>query len=224
MKPDLFIYPYKWDERRPYQDGMLLFVPEYYQEHVAFGRLRLEQVFENQNPVYVEFCSGNGEWIIERALENPDVNWIAVEKQFRRAKQIFSKAKRAGLKNLFIVTGEALTFTRYYLNDSAITKTFVNFPDPWPKDRHAKHRLIQAPFAKELSRILIPNEKSLFVTDHPTYAQQMIAVMQEDEAFTASHPKPYFITDRENYGSSYFKNLWNRLGRTIHYIEYVNGS
>ncbi|MDX8431681.1 MAG: tRNA (guanosine(46)-N7)-methyltransferase TrmB [Candidatus Algichlamydia australiensis] len=223
MKPNEFLYPFNWEERRPHLDGKLLFVPEYYDQHESFGPLDLNTIFGNKNPVYIEYCSGNGQWIIGRALENPNVNWIAVEKQFGRAKQIFKKAKSNNLQNLFIVTGEALTFTRYYLRDNIAEKSFVNFPDPWPKDRHAKHRLITPSFAKELTRILNPKGISLFVTDHPLYAEQMVAVMQGEEKFSACHPAPYFVIDRKGYGASFFKDLWNDLGRTIHYIEYSNG-
>lgn len=223
MKAKDLKYPFKWEERHPLLQGKMLFIPEFYEKHEEFGTLELKKIFDGENPVYVEYCSGNGQWIIEQAEKHPEINWISVEKQFRRARQIYAKAQNRGLSNLLVVSGEALTFSRYYLADAIAAQSFVNFPDPWPKDRHAKHRLITPAFVKELARVLEPKAKSLFVTDHEIYAQQMIESMQTEKRFFPCAPAPYFVTDRQEYGSSFFGSLWKDLGRTIHYIEYQNG-
>ena len=205
------------------ENRKMLFIPEFYQKHEEFGALDLNKIFDSKNPIYIEYCSGNGQWIIEQAERHPEINWIGVEKQFRRARQIYAKGQNRNLSNLLIVSGEALTFSRYYLAEAVADQSFVNFPDPWPKDRHAKHRLITPTFAAELTRVLKPNAKSLFVTDHEIYAQQMIEVMQAEKRFAPCAPAPYFVTDWKGYGSSFFGSLWKNLGRTIHYIEYKNG-
>src|SRR3990167_10207769 len=69
------------------------------------GKMEPQQFtfFENLQPIAIEFCSGNGHWIQERATQFPHLNWIAVEKKFERARKIWVKAKRYCLKNLFVV-------------------------------------------------------------------------------------------------------------------------
>ena len=154
MKPKDLKSPFSFEERTPLLKDGVLYVPEYYDNHSAFGHLDWKVIFGNTNPVSIEFCSGNGEWIIQKAQDNPDTNWVAVELQFERVRKIYSKRHNLGINNLLIVCGEALTFARHYVADASVEQAYINFPDPWPKKRHAKHRLIKPPFPKELARIV----------------------------------------------------------------------
>ena len=156
MKAKDLKYPHSWEERRPVLVDSVLFVPDHYDsyEEYTFPNWSSSELFDNEHPVHVEYCSGNGTWIFERAKQFPMVNFVAVEKRFERVRKIWAKAKNAALKNLLIVCGEAHTTTKYYFPNQSVDEVYINFPDPWPKDRHAKHRLIQSPFASELARIL----------------------------------------------------------------------
>lgn len=217
MKPKDLIYPYSFEKRKPYFNDQVLFVPTYYFDHESHG---IEDYLPRGNPIYVEFCSGNGEWILERAIANPEITWVAVEKKFQRVRQLWAKMKNRCLKNLIIVCGEAEPFTKYYLPESSISRAFINFPDPWPKDRHAKHRLIQAPFVADLEKIMSADAIITIVTDDTPYMEQVIEVFSNDPFFQSLYPEPYYITDVPEYGSSFFNRLWLKLGRKIHFIEY----
>ncbi len=166
MKPKDLPYPYKWDGRHPLLKDKVFYVPEYYREHRKELFPFFEEFFGNDNPVHLEFCSGNEEWIINRAQENPNVNWVAVEMWFERVRKIYSKMVNYGIDNLMIISGEGLTFSREYLPDSCLDKVYVNFPDPWPKDRHAKHRIIKRPFVEELRRTVKKEGSVTLVTDN----------------------------------------------------------
>ena len=87
----------------------------------------------------------------------------------------------------------------------------MNFPDPWPKERHAKHRLIQSSFQKELYRTVKKGGSVTLVTDSTPYLEQMEREMGEWA------PKKEDFT---NYGGSYFKRLWLSMGLEIHYLCY----
>lgn len=213
-------YPTTWQERVPYLQEQVLFVPDYYFGHEKFSMPSFKEIFDNSNPVCLEFCSGNGQWIIEKAERHPELNWVAVEWQLRRAKKIYAKMKRRGLKNLFVVAGEGLTFSKYYLETGSVNHIYVNFPDPWPKDRHAKHRLIQVPFVEESSRTLAEEGTVTLVTDHPLYANQMITCYANHDRFTSLFKKPYYQTHLDDYGSSFFDSLWRGKGETIHYMRF----
>ncbi|HEY4831009.1 MAG TPA: tRNA (guanine(46)-N(7))-methyltransferase TrmB, partial [Waddliaceae bacterium] len=170
MKPKaLQAVPFK--ERRPLLEDQVFFVPIHYTGYEHFTLPDLSIYFGNDHPVSVEFCSGNGDWIIEKAKLDPSKNWIAVEKRFDRVKKIWSKLKNHHLSNLLIVCGEACTFAHYYLLSDKIEEVYINFPDPWPKMKHAKHRLMQSIFLDELSRILMPGKKVTVVTDDFSYLQ-----------------------------------------------------
>jgi len=211
MKRDKISYPFSWEERRPLLQERIFYVPDFYQAHERALFPSFDSLFGNQNPVHIEYCSGNGEWVVDKAVSHPEINWIAVELKFDRLCKINSKAQNCGLENLFIISGEALTFSREYLPDGQLDAVYVNFPDPWPKDRHAKHRLIRRPFSKELWRTVKKEGSITLVTDDIPYLEQMRYEMQE---WT---PKPPSSTA---YGSSYFDRLWRSKGLTIHTLYY----
>ena len=173
MKPKDLPYPFSWKERCPLLIDSIFYVPKYYFKHDSSLFPKLSSYFENSNPVHVEYCSGNGEWIIQKALKHPEINWIAIEYQFKRVRKIFSKSQNYKIQNLLIISGEALTFSKEYLLNDSIDAVYVNFPDPWPKERHAKNRLIQAQFINELKRILKDKGTVTFATDNLPYLSQI---------------------------------------------------
>src|SRR3990167_3581078 len=114
MRPKDFPILFSWEERRPLLHNGMLCIPRYYQEHDQFC-FSAAEVFENDKPLCIEFCSGNGEWIARAASLYPDYNWIGVEKQFKRTRKIWSKKQNFGLKNLLPVCGMGEDFCLHYL-------------------------------------------------------------------------------------------------------------
>lgn len=222
MKPKDLKSTFKWETRAPLLKDRILYVPAYYSKHEEHSTPSLKEIFGNENPVYIEYCSGNGDWVLEKAKENPAINWIAVEKQFERVRKIFSKRENRGINNLLIVCGEALTFTKYYLPEDSIQKIYINFPDPWPKHRHAKHRLIQQEFIGQLSRVIVEEGASIFVTDDTTYSQSIIKDLMQSKRWGSIHADPYFITNVVDYGYSFFDSLWRKLGKDIYHMQFKN--
>jgi tRNA (guanine-N7-)-methyltransferase len=213
---------FTWKERRPLIQDRVFYVPDFYFEHdkFTFPGWESSEVFGNENPVHVEYCSGNGDWIVGKALANPNVNWVAVEKRFERVRKIWSKIKIHNIENLLVVCGEGLTFTQNYVSPGSVSTAYVNFPDPWPKDRHAKHRIVRAPFVNEMARILNRDGEMILVTDDVDYSLIMVDEMNRSEDFEASYPEPYFLSNVDDYGSSWFEQLWKEMGRVIRHIKY----
>ncbi len=214
--------PFTWEDRRPVLLDRFFYIPKSYDKHDSWGKFNWNdpQIFGNDNPVYIEYCSGNGQWIGERAKQTKEINWVAVEKRFDRARKIWLKLHRESIPNLYVVCGDALSFTRYYCGASSVSEIFVNFPDPWPKLRHAKHRLVRAEFLEEVKRIVHVGGKGTFVTDDPPYAKLMLEEIRRVAAWKPLLPEPHFTTEWGDYGRSFFANLWKEKGRTIHYILY----
>jgi tRNA (guanine-N7-)-methyltransferase len=200
----------------------VLYVPEYYDRHqdYAFPGWASTEVFGREAPIEVEFCTGNGAWVVEKALAHPHRNWVAVEIQFERARKIWSKIHNLNLKNLFIICGEALTFTRYYVPSGSLNAIYINFPDPWPKKKHAKNRLLKEPFISEIARASTPGAIATIVTDHPEYMRQIVAAMQASPHWEPCFQDSCYITDYEGYGTSYFDALWREQGIPIYHMRY----
>lgn len=199
-----------------------LFLPAYPQDVRiwTFPGWQASELFGNDHPVTIEYCSGNGRWILEKALTHPQVNWVAVEKRCDRAHKIWIKAQGNALKNLFVVRAEALAFTRLYLPAQSVDAVYINFPDPWPKARHAKHRLIRSPFVAQLQRVVKWECPVIITTDDPTYCGQIVREMNE---WSSCFPTPYYVTHWPEYGSSFFSELWQAKSRTIHYMQFIHG-
>jgi tRNA (guanine-N7-)-methyltransferase len=209
------VIPFGFDQRKPYLFDQVFYVPAHYADHHQFSFPLSHELFCNQNPVCVEYCSGNGDWIVNQAIETPFKNWIAVEKRLDRVRKIWVKLKRSQLTNVLVVCGEAYTFTHHYVHSHTIDEVYIHFPDPWPKGRHAKHRLLQEKFLDELARILVRGKGVTFVSDDTTYLHHTLNVFQKHACFQPSLPHPYFKTEKESYGDSWFEKLWREKGKEI---------
>lgn len=215
-----FIYPYRFEERHPCIHDRVFFIPSYYFEHenFCFPEFSSKELFGNNQPVSIEFCSGNGEWIIQKAQENPHINWIASEIKFLRVRKIWVKLKQLNLPNLIVAFGDARELVRYYLKENSIDQIFINFPDPWPKEKHAKNRLIQAPFTHQIKKILKEKKTITIVTDHDAYTHQIIDEL--GQVLDPVYPFPYYQLKTIEYGSSYFYRLFESKGKEIKMMEF----
>jgi tRNA (guanine-N7-)-methyltransferase len=224
MKPKDLRSPFARGEKMRFllQDGVL-YLPKLVCEESAFSfpGFSSSECFGNDNPICIEYCSGNGNWIVERAQQMPHKNWVAVEMKFKRVQKIWSKKQNHHLHNLFIFCGEALEATRRFINDASVEEVYVNFPDPWPKKRHAKNRLIQEPFISEVQRILKPSGSLTLVTDDIPYSEQMIETVLAEKSFSSRCPAPYYQLNPENYGASYFDTLWREKGKDIRFHQFI---
>lgn len=211
--------PFLWKDRHPVLLDRCLYIPSFFHLHNEWKVIPWSdpQIFGDNKPVIIEYCSGNGQWICDRAKAHPNVNWVAVEKRFDRARKIWARLHREELTNLFVVCGEALTFTRYYVPKASVSEVFINFPDPWPKLRHAKHRLVSKDFTNALECILVPQGKVMITTDDLPYVNYVLEVISQSQ-WKPLCPEPFFKTDVPDFGSSYFCDLWKKKGRSIYHL------
>lgn len=217
------IRPYNWDQRNVVLQDRVLYVPDYYN---AYDKYQLPlwaapELFGNSNPVKVEFCSGNGAWIAAKAEEFPQYNWVGVELKFGRVRKIWSAMQRRSLTNFLLVCGEGYRVVKHYFPTNTIDEVFINFPDPWPKKRHWKHRIIHKPFVQEVARCLVPKGKMTIVTDDVGYSDVILKTMLSTETFMPAFEQPHYVCDLPGYGSSYFEELWRLKGREIRYHTFT---
>jgi tRNA (guanine-N7-)-methyltransferase len=220
MKPKDLKFPFRFEARAPLLSDGVLYVPKYYQEHSLWPQDGLKTILSSFSSISLEYCSGNGTWIIEKAKSDPSTLWIAVEKRFDRVQKIWSKKHNYSLDNLLIICGDAMTFTEHYLPEKVVDKIFVNFPDPWPKDKHAKHRLFQNPFIQQMARVAKDQGEAVLVTDDENYSDQMVSSMTSEGLWRSAYIDPFYRTEWPNYGSSFFEELWKHKGKTIRYMQF----
>lgn len=221
MRPKQLRYPFM-EGVAPYVfiRDRVWFVPKENPGGYSFPGWEDAEIFGNSHPVRVEYCSGNGAWIAERAAREPEINWVAVEKKFDRVRKIWSKINNYQLRNLIVIYGEALQVTADYFPSGSLSSVYVNFPDPWPKRHHARHRLFVPPFLEEIKRCLQVGGAITIATDHLAYSESMLALFNQFESFSSRLPEPYYTHEMADYGTSYFEDLWRSQGSEIRYLQF----
>jgi len=123
----------------------------------------------SDRPLELEIGSGKGTFLVNQARATPQVNYIGIEwaKQFWRFAA--DRCRRHSLENVRVVRTEAAAFVRQYVPDACLRQVHIYFPDPWPKARQQKRRMVQAPFLRELHRVLEPHGLIRIATDHAGY-------------------------------------------------------
>ncbi len=222
MKPKNLKSPRTWKDRCVLIEDRVWYIPKFYDAFAEFifPGWDAPELFGNTNPVMIEYCSGNGAWIAAKAQAYPQFNWVAVEKKFERVKKIWSKLKNLELNNLIIISGEGLSTTSHYFPDKSVSEIFINFPDPWPKRCHAKHRIISPVFVEQMNRTLTDSGKATLVTDDEDYSTIMIHCMLDHPNFESIYPEPHFTNEHQSYGTSYFDQLWREMGKKIRYHQF----
>ena len=121
----------------------------------------------------VELGSGDGSFLAEYALLHPDRNFIGVERLLGRLRKLDRKGLRRGAKNLRLVRLEAAYLVGYLLPPASIASLHIYFPDPWPKRKHRKNRLVNPEFLRAVHQALVPEGKVFLRTDDEDYFTQM---------------------------------------------------
>ena len=220
MRPSDLKAPFVWNSCKPMIEDRIFYAVQHDVEKFAFPGWTDISLFGNDRPVHLEYCSGNGLWVAAKAQAYPHINWVAVEIKFTRVRKIWSKIKNLNLGNLIVVCGEAYEATRSYFPDACFSNAYINFPDPWPKRRHAGNRLIQPRFIEEVWRVLQPSATFSLVTDDIDYSEKMMKEMNIHRGFETCHSSGY-VNQVDGYGSSYFEELWREQGKQIRYHQYL---
>lgn len=140
---------------------------------IPFERRSLNfiDVFGNTNPIIVEIGFGMGDVTADIAAANPDVNYLGIEVHKPGVGKLLGEIQRRDLKNLYIIEHDAIDVLDEMIGDSSVNGFHIFFPDPWPKKRHHKRRLVQRPRTDLLARKLAPGGYLYFVTDWLEYAE-----------------------------------------------------
>lgn len=222
MRPSNLKCPFTWEKRHILIEDRVWYVPDRFDDFNSFSfpGWSHSSFFGNNLPICIEYCSGNGAWIAEKARNLSEYNWLGVEYQFERVRKMWSKIKNFNLSNLMAICGEGEIVTRQYIPSNSVKAVYVNFPDPWPKNRHAKNRIIKNSFIQEIERILQPEGTLTLVTDDEDYSNIMIQTLHKFPKFISLYKEPYYTRDYPDYGASYFEELWRSQNKIIRYHVY----
>jgi tRNA (guanine-N7-)-methyltransferase len=186
------------------------FVPADY-----FRVLEKSEIFADDKPLEVDLGCGDGSFLLGMAARYPERSFLGVERLLGRVRKVGKRISRAGLENAKVLRLESRYTIEWLFPAESVTRLHLLCPDPWPKAKHHRKRLVQQDFLAAMWKVLVPGGEFLFMTDHPEYFEFAAAQVSQfgrlerlewaEEAFF--YPK----TD--------FQLQWEAEGKSMHRLR-----
>ncbi len=171
-------------------------------------------------PLVVELGFGRGEFLMELAAQAPRVAHLGVEVSHKRVLKMARRLARTALRNVRLVEARAESVLRDGLAPGSVRACWVNFPDPWPKKRHQRRRLLQPALVRELALRLAPGGELHAATDHVEYAEAIHGVLAGEALLeNAAAPAPW-LPEVPGRKPTAYELEWRAEGRPLHFFEY----
>lgn len=171
-------------------------------------------IFGRTAPRVLEIGFGMGDTLVTLAAQNPDTDFIGIEVHQPGVGACISKAKALGLSNIRVISHDAYQVLASAIPVGSIDKVLLLFPDPWPKVRHHKRRLVQPAFMALVARVLSPQGIFHCATDWEPYAEHIAAVLAAQPAFRHA-PEHYARPETK------FERRGQKLGHAISDLVYI---
>jgi tRNA (guanine-N7-)-methyltransferase len=186
--------------------------------------VRWSELFGNDHPVELEIGMGKGTFLTEQARARPEVNFFGIEWARWFWRYASDRLRRNGCLNARTVRAEASFFLSEHVPEQSISVLHVYFPDPWPKARHHKRRLIQPKCMPLVQRVLAPGGRLQVVTDHQGYFEENIEPSVRGVAglTVVDYNRPGSAGEGEFVGTN-FERKYRREGRPFFAIAAVKG-
>jgi tRNA (guanine-N7-)-methyltransferase len=182
--------------------------------------LDLDRVFGRAAPRVLEIGFGNGDTLVELASSFPDRDFIGVEVHPPGIGHCLLAVESLGLANLRVVAHDAVEVLAHMIPPASLDEVLVYFPDPWPKKRHHKRRIVQPEFASLVASRLRPGGRFRLATDWEPYAAWMLEVLNASPDFTNAAPDGGCV-ERPERGATRFERRGRRLGHRVYDLDYV---
>ena len=143
--------------------------------------LPLEKIFGNNNPIVLDIGFGMGDEIIDFSTKNTTKNVLGIEMYKPAIGNLLKNIYEKNIKNIRIIECDAYCVLNYMIPDESIDEIHIYFPDPWPKKKHLKRRLLNVQFAEIIARKLKINGEIKCATDNSNYAEQIVSALSNQK-------------------------------------------
>lgn len=179
------------------------------------GPIDFPAVFGRTAPVTFEIGFGNGESLVALALAHPERDFIGLEVHRPGVGHLMLRCESAGLANVRVVCQDAIEILQQHVADGALDEVLLYFPDPWPKKRHHKRRIVQPGFTELVARRLGPAGILRMATDWQPYAEHMLAVASACASLRNDSADGSFVPRPDNRPLTRFEQRGKRLGHGV---------
>ncbi len=171
-------------------------------------------------PLVVEIGFGRGEFLAAQAAERPAQAFLGVEYSAKRVLKMARRVARDGPANLRLVHARGEDVVRELLPHACVETFWINFPDPWPKKRHARRRLLQPGLVRELALRLVPGGTLHVATDDVAYAEQIDAGLAAEPLLENALAPERFARGVPGRSATAYELEWRAEGRPLHFFIY----
>ncbi len=185
----------------------------------AASPLDLDRVFGRTAPRVLEIGFGNGDSLVALATKFPDADFIGVEVHPPGVGHCLLKVQSLGLSNLRVVSHDAVEVLANQLPPASLDEVLLYFPDPWPKKRHHKRRIVKPAFAAQVASRLKHGGRFRLATDWEPYGEWMLEILNAERDLENVAPDGRYV-ERPERGASRFENRGRRLGHQVFDLEY----
>lgn len=175
----------------------------------------IDGLFEREAPVWAEIGSGSGYFLKAAAREHRDANFLAAEIHSSSVLRTYNRVRQASLSNVRLYHGDGRFFLRNLLSERLLSGLYVNFPDPWPKKKHADKRLLDDSFFRLLASRLVDTGRAYLTTDHRNYFCWALEQGRESRCFEIRQKPPPPLVMKSRYARK-----WESDDRSIYHAEF----
>ncbi|TFG91419.1 MAG: tRNA (guanosine(46)-N7)-methyltransferase TrmB, partial [Syntrophobacterales bacterium] len=179
-----------------------------------------QAVFGNDHPIALEIDCGIGDFIALTAAERPETNFIAIDFYNKGCYKTCRRIGVQSLKNVRVLREEARQFIAERIPKRSLTAVYINCPDPWPKKKHRKRRLVNRAFMEFLQSYLVPGADFFFATDFDDYGTDVAGMMTSLEGFKNILTPNLFRHEMEDYHLSKYMRKFMAEGKKIYFVHY----
>ena len=189
---------------------------KYFIEDPKIYKGKWNELFNNNNPIYIEIGMGKGNFIIKNAINNPNINYIGIEMYDSVILRAVEKTNELEINNLYLIRMDARLIEDIF--DKEIDLIYLNFSDPWPKERHAKRRLTSPRFLERYDGIFKGDKHIIMKTDNTSLFNYSIESLKEygykiDEVSNDLHNYKDDIITTE------YEDKFTKMGIKINYLS-----
>lgn len=175
------------------------------------------EIFGNQNPINVDLGCGYGHFLVAMAQTDPGANFIGIDVYAKGIRRAHQKIQTQQLSNVRLLQMNALAAFSTVICSGQIDAIYINFPDPWPKRRHARHRMLQPDLIKFLYDRLVVGGRIVIATDVESYAQDMLRLLLAQPGFRSQFPNG-IVNQLADRVSTLYEEKFRRQGLPIYYV------